>query len=98
MPFMEAEITDRLRWIEVDGPMGTECIPEWLTGDLPADETERNRILSEYTENREYWTVTRIVGYGVRLSAPGYLDCTPWEVYTLIREATTRYNELRRGE
>ena len=37
-------------------------------------------------------------GYGVRLSASGYMDCTPWEVYTNKREALARARELERGE
>ena len=37
-----------------------------------------------------------ITGYGVRLSAPGYLDCTDWEVYGSLREANNRARELVR--
>jgi len=33
-------------------------------------------------------------GYGVRLSAPGYLDCTDWEVFENEPEADTRAEEL----
>lgn len=39
-----------------------------------------------------------ITGYGVRLSAPGYLDCTDWEVYGSLREAIKRARELYREE
>jgi len=35
-----------------------------------------------------------IRGYGVRLSAPGYMDCTEWEVYASKREALDRAREL----
>lgn len=35
-----------------------------------------------------------ITGYGVRLSAPGYMDCTDWEVYASKREALDRAREL----
>ena len=37
-----------------------------------------------------------VKGYGVRLSAPGYLDCTDWEVYRSLREANNRARELVR--
>ena len=37
-----------------------------------------------------------IKGYGVRLSAPGYMDCTDWEVYSSIKEANKRARELAR--
>jgi hypothetical protein len=33
-------------------------------------------------------------GYGVRLSAPGYLDCTEWEVFETEAEAEERGKEL----
>jgi len=39
-------------------------------------------------------SVEVITGYGVRLSAPGYLDCTEWEVYASKREALDRAREL----
>jgi len=37
-----------------------------------------------------------VKGYGVRLSVPGYLDCTDWEVYRSLREANNRARELVR--
>ena len=39
-----------------------------------------------------------ITGYGVRLSAPGYLDCTDWEVYRSLAEVRNRARELGIGE
>lgn len=33
-------------------------------------------------------------GYGVRLSAPGYLDCTEWEVFDTEAEADAMAKEL----
>ena len=44
---------------------------------VPADEYEPSE--GDYLE-----TVT---GYGVRESAPGYLDCTEWEVFSTLAEA-----------
>ena len=43
--------------------------------------------VSDYTENREIWTITIRKGYGARLSAPGYMDCTPWSVFDSAEEA-----------
>ena len=34
------------------------------------------------------------VGFGVRESAPGYLDCTEWEVFETIEEAQARADEI----
>jgi len=41
-------------------------------------------------------SVEVITGYGVRLSAPGYSDCTDWEVYRSLWEANNRARELDR--
>ena len=38
-----------------------------------------------------------IQGYGARLSAPGYLDCTPWSVFETEEEAE-RYLEEMYGD
>jgi len=35
-----------------------------------------------------------VIGYGVRESAPGYLDCTDWEVFTTIEQAEARAAEI----
>ena len=104
MSFMEPETTDKQEWYSVDGPMGTEMIPGWLVGTVDIPEPDDNgRIaiptrLAEYCENREAWAIDVIRGYGVRLSAPGYLDCTSWDVYTSKREAKRAISALLREE
>ena len=32
-------------------------------------------------------TITKVEGYGARLSAPGYMDCTEWTVFETREEA-----------
>lgn len=61
--------------------------------------TERMRwYLHEHKRNGDsYWSnermeesdyeVTESWGYGARLSAPGYSDCTDWEVFDSVKEA-----------
>ena len=44
---------------------------------VPADEYEPSKGDSLET----------VTGYGVRESAPGYLDCTEWEVFSTLAEA-----------
>jgi len=39
------------------------------------------------TDADEVTEVNKVSGYGVRLSAPGYMDCTEWSVYDTIAEA-----------
>lgn len=41
-------------------------------------------------------SVEVIEGYGVRASAPGYMDRTDWEVFDTVKAAEKRYRELRR--
>ena len=100
---MEAELTDKQWWYEVDGPQGTEWIPadlvddhairaelaNWEKGTIPAG-------LVDYCENTSAWTIRREYGYGVRSSMPGYLDCTAWTVYANLQEAKRAYRQEAR--
>ena len=104
MAFMDAQMTGKEFWYAVDGPMGTEFVPEDLTGYLDLNTLRRVREgsvdgtpLAGYCENRRPWTIERVYGYGVRSSAPGYMDCTPWTVYHAKRDAVKAYNEERRA-
>lgn len=83
----------------MDAPART-AIEAWIaaTPDTPG---ERDRVardlpaaLAPYCENRRAWSVAVIDGYGVRRSAPGYLDCTPWDVYTDRADAERAYQDL----
>ena len=94
MAFMQPEIEFGV-WIEVDGCNGTDWIPPGLTV-LPDesdfldedDDFDDDAYLAachdavrDYIGSREVYSVTERKGYGVRLSAPGYLDCTEWSVF-----------------
>lgn len=61
---------------------------------------EQRFSIERYHADDESWIPSTevITGYGVRLSAPGYLDCTDWEVYTNKAEAIRRARALDRGE
>lgn len=41
----------------------------------------------EYETDPSYKETERCVGYGARLSAPGYLDRTDWTVFDTVQEA-----------
>ncbi len=110
MAFMEAEMTDKQPWYEVDGPYGTEWVPEWLVGkvDLPAAYEHRPdgyRVLPTalvpFCENDRVYNrpdaLRRVIGYGVRWSAPGYMDSTGWTVFTNNR-AAERYIRQEEAE
>jgi len=105
MSFMEPEITDRMEWLFVDGPMGAEYIPSTVVQMPTPAQMERMRQQqkphkpwTEYLENREIWQIKIIRGYGVRLQAPGYLDATAWDVYTVHRAAQRAARQLEKGE
>lgn len=95
---MEAQMTNKQHWYCVDGRQGTEWVPADLVGTEPiADETLRT-ALRDYCENDLIDAeITRVFGYGVRSSMPGYMDCTPWTVYTNLREARKAYSAERRA-
>ena len=93
MSFMEAQLTDKQLWVVVEGNYATDYIPADIIGYLP---TAQN--VKDYTENTEIYEITILSAYGVRLSAPGDMDCTAWEIYTNKRDAIKAYNALRREE
>lgn len=97
MPYMVPQIT-KDKWIEVDGPMGTEFIPldVWAQQEIDkiiaeiANEKYENAFstwLKDYCENSEAWSLSLVEGFGARLSAPGYMDKTEWSVFNTELEA-----------
>jgi hypothetical protein len=103
MAFMEREITDKIAWFEIDGNSGTDYVPASVVGyprmhrlcldatvesqDFPRLFTLLESYVKDYTENTRITGITLIEGYGARLSAPGYLDCTGWVVFDTKEEA-----------
>lgn len=98
MSFMEREITVKQSWIVVDGFQGTEYIPEDVVTWQPEWEYEGTLIpvpaeLRDYCTNASVFSIKKIEGYGARLSAPGYMDCTEWSVFDSEKEAETYLEE-----
>jgi hypothetical protein len=82
MAFMEKQITAKKSWWKVETSMGTEFLPVDLIGEEPTD----SGTFEDYCEGQvQTWEL--IKGYGARLSAPGYLDCTEWAVFETKEEA-----------
>jgi hypothetical protein len=98
--FMQRQITDKQRWLRVETDQGTTFIPQALhvnVSNCPADEVADNPIwlqeVRQYCEGKpESWEW--IVGYGARLSAPGYMDCTDWAVFDTIAKAEAYLDEM----
>jgi hypothetical protein len=104
--FLEGQMTDKTDWLRLETDRGS-----WLVAvdDLEISDAEALDCLENenekaiayllrFTDGGTLNEVEHVVGYGVRLSAPGYLDCTEWDVYTTKREARKALRELERGE
>ena len=88
MSFMEKQVTEKKLWWIVETTQGTECLPVDLIGKEPAD----SEAFRDYCEGDvQSWEQRE--GFGARLSAPGYLDCTPWSVFDTQEEAEKYLDE-----
>jgi hypothetical protein len=98
MAFMKPVVTEKQEWAEVETNSGTWWVPFDILSKHEAESARRGDFepLLQYTEGtRAYNAQSRIKkGYGVRLSAPGYMDVTDWEVYGSKKEAARRAIEL----
>jgi hypothetical protein len=102
MAFMQQEITGRQTWVTIDGDNGSVSIPySVLTMDAANVVTETSFDLSEITLNEalgKYYdgrvTESHLhEGFGARMSAPGYMDCTEWAVFDTEAEAKSYLDE-----
>ncbi len=83
--FMEPEITKYQKWAELAGPAGVTWIPlDCFNG--PLDNTGEHCTESGVHESGMY-EFGIVEGYGARMSAPGYTDCTEWTVFESPEEA-----------
>jgi hypothetical protein len=109
MGFMQKQVTNCQAWIRVETSCGTEFIDAVSLGlNLRDSQTkthtltgkEREKIissLSQYCEGTiQEWETIR--GYGARLSAPGYLDCTEWTVFDTAEEAQAYLDDTYEDE
>jgi hypothetical protein len=98
MGFMQRQITGKQNWLRVETTQGTEFVSvadsslfvrDSDTQTHPLTEDERAatiKKIQQYTEGTpQSWE--NIKGYGGRLSAPGYLDCTEWQIFETAEEA-----------
>lgn len=98
--FMQRQITGKQRWLYVETTCGTEYLPVDLVGDLPGSQFLDDDVqasdcsdIQQYCEGKvQSWE--NIVGYGARLSARGYLDCTEWCVFDTVEDAEDYLEEM----
>ena len=90
--FMQHQVTGLQNWVKVETTHGTEFVDaaglslfvrnsDCSSQPLTDDELEQTIAkIQPYVEGTpQSWE--NIKGYGARLSAPGYLDCTEWTVF-----------------
>lgn len=84
--FMKPQITDQQWWFYFETKSeGTTWVPsEWFNPDSLAKELGDDLVGS----------IGVTAGYGVRRSAPGYMDCTPWEVFGEQKDAKAAFDEM----
>src|SRR5437899_5889620 len=83
MSFMRRQITIKCSWYRVETTAGTFFVESDVIGKQePADSLAFD---SNVEGNVLSWEL--IQGYGARLSAPGYLDCTDRTVFDTPEEA-----------
>jgi hypothetical protein len=103
--FMQRQITGLQNWLRVETSHGTEFVSiadtslfvrdsETLTH--PMTDAERADAVAKirtYTEGEpQSWE--NIKGYGGRVSATGYLDCTEWAVFDTEEETREYLREM----
>lgn len=106
MAFMQRQIQFG-QWFAIEGE-GTTYIPADLVSGSYAngtrwsdsdDDTEnfcdmREAVKNYVEENRDDITAIEVFeGWGARLSAPGYMDCTPWSVFDTEQAAKDYLDE-----
>lgn len=91
--FMQPEL-EFGAWYIVDGSCGADIIPADLINAaevdalLAADDTGAAfSLLADYCENSAAWSIEKRDAWGARFSAPGYMDCTAWELFDSKIEA-----------
>jgi hypothetical protein len=98
MSFMQRQVTGNESWLQVETTNCTTFLPSDLVSGVsncPAEEVEDNiwfESVQQYCEGEpQSWEW--IKGYGARLSAPGYMDCTEWAVFETEAEAMAYLDE-----
>jgi hypothetical protein len=102
--FMQRQITGLENWLRVETARGTDFVriadtslfvrdSKTVTHPMPDDRDATIEKIRPYVEGKpESWE--NIKGFGARLSASGYLDCTEWSVFDTEDEAREYLEEM----
>jgi hypothetical protein len=94
MAFMQPQVVGPQKWWRFDTAAGVQEFPGELlkqpAGD-PLNDKDFLEAALQYLEHtfkvEEITEVEVVEGYGARMSAPGYMDCTEWSVFDTEEEA-----------
>ena len=95
------------KWYEIDSPCGVSVVPFDIIGTIhqaflcnPPSSYARKRVLdyAECSDAKDIWTIEIREGFGARLSASGYMDCTEWTVFDSEKEAKEYLVEMYDSE
>jgi hypothetical protein len=84
---MEPQMTNNLWWWEVDTLEGGITF-------LGYSDFTPEQVKAMF-EHQTINSMEVVLGYGTRWSAPGYMDCTEWEVHEKESDAQDKYNEMK---
>lgn len=91
--WVPTDVVDRVTLFEVEELSRGKLNKELDAGEL----SERaGKEIIQYTDGNVVDTVKITRGYGVRLSMPGYLDCSEWSVHSNKRSAIREARKLER--
>lgn len=80
--FMRPQITMKDVWVDVEKD-GESTV-------VPVDCFD----IGDWMKVGESFEVTKVEGFGARMSAPGYMDCTDWCVFDTEMEAAAHLADL----
>ena len=90
MGFMEPQI-EFGEWVRIETRMGDTVVPLDVCDDL------QHEAVLQFTECHDVNDILDVKvaeGWGARLSAPGYMDCTEWAVFQTESEAIEYLEEM----
>jgi|TARA_R110000787_G_C13337150_1_gene437871 hypothetical protein len=95
MEFMQKQVTTQNRWLEIDGDQGITFVQyDFVYGSQNQKTCSPKKADCQgFYDGDKIYSIEIIDGYGARLSAPGYMDCTEWTVFKTQEQAQNYLNE-----
>ena len=104
MAFMQQQISGPGMWVELDGTSGITALPfdvlsrheQEIAESIDSDSEDPEDLQAHFGDyyDGKVQSVSTRTGFGARLSAPGYMDCTEWSVFDTESEAQAWLEEM----